>query len=153
MGASKPPESDIDLVDSFARLVGAEVEVVLAGLGPEVVEGAAVVLRRAGDVHRGHLSFSDTGYRRGVVRFERSALSNGQYTVSVEAHPGEHSLGCRLLVQGSRPLVLLWGAEALPSRRPVPHPRPEETPTPVRRARSLAGRARRAVSRRVRARR
>ncbi len=147
MGSSKPPATDVDLVDSFARLVGREVEVVLADAGPGIDDGATVVLRGRDGVLRGTLSIADGDLgRRGVVRFERSALTDGQYAVGLE----ERTLGCRLLVQGNRPLVLLWGAAAPSSRLPVPHPRPRATRTPARRARALAGRVRRAVSRRVR---
>lgn len=150
MGSSKPPATAVDLVDSFARLVGREVEVVLADPGPGIDDGATVVLRGRGGVQRGTLAILDRdGGRSGVVRFERSALTDGQHSLEL----GDRTLGCRLLVQGARPLVLLWGAEAPKSRIPVPHPRSRARRTPVQRARSLAGRARRAVSRRARGRR
>ena len=153
MGSSRPPAADVDLVDSYARQVGGEVEVVLASPGPEIADGATVVLRRREASYRGTLGLLDgdgDGGRRGVVRFGRSALTDGQYAVLLADGAEERPLGCRLLVQGERPLVLLWGAEASKSRLPVPHERPEAGRTPAQRARALAGRTKRAVSRRVR---
>jgi hypothetical protein len=151
VGSSRPPAADVDLVDSYARQVGREVEVVLASPGPEIADGATVVLRRRDASFRGTLGLLDgDGGRRGVVRFGRSALTDGQYAVLLADGPDERPLGCRLLVQGARPLVLLWGAEASKSRLPVPHERPQAGRTPVQRARSFAGRTKRAVSRRVR---
>lgn len=151
MGSSKPPAAEVDLVDSCARLVGGDVEVLLADPGPGIGDGATVVLRGRGGVHRGTLTLVDGDRgRRGVVRFERSALTDGQYAVRLEADSDERPLGCRLLVQGARPLVLLWGAEAPKSRLPVPHRRPLARRTPVQRVRSIAGRTQRAFSRRVR---
>jgi hypothetical protein len=151
VGSSRPPAADVDLVDSYARQVGGEVEVVLASPGPEIADGATVVLRRREASFRGTLGLLDgDGGRRGVVRFGRSALTDGQYAVLLADGAEERPLGCRLLVQGARPLVLLWGAEASKSRLPVPHERPQAARTPVQRARSLAGRTKRAVSRRVR---
>jgi hypothetical protein len=151
VGSSRPPAADVDLVDSYARQVGGEVEVVLASPGPEVADGATIVLRRRDASHRGTLGLLDgDGGRRGVVRFGRSALTDGQYAVLIADGPDERSLGCRLLVQGARPLVLLWGAEASKSRLPVPHERPQADRTSIQRARALAGRTKRAVSRRVR---
>lgn len=151
MGSSKPPAADVDLVDSYARLVGEEVEVVLADPGPSIGDGATVVLRGRSGAHRGTVALLDgDGGRRGVARFERSALSDGQYAVLLEAGADERPLGCRLLVQGARPLVLLWGAEAPTSQLPVPHRRPLVRRTPVQRLRSLAGRTQRALTRRVR---
>lgn len=153
MGSSRPPDADVDLVDSYARLVGGNAEVVLASPGPEIHDGATVVLRRGDGAHRGTLALIEgdgDGGRRGVVRFERSALTDGQYDVMLRADADERPLGCRLLVQGPRPLVLLWGAEPTKSRLPVPHHRPAPGGGPARRVRALAGRTGRAVSRRVR---
>jgi hypothetical protein len=151
VGSSKPPATDVDLVNSCALLVGEEVEVRLADPGPGIGDGATVVLRGRGGVQRGTLALLDGDRgRRGVVRFERSALTDGQYAVWLGAGVEERPLGCRLLVQGARPLVLLWGAEAPTSRLPVPHRRPLARRTPVQRVRSLAGRTQRALSRRVR---
>lgn len=157
MGSSRPPDADVDLVDSYARMVGGDAEVVLASPGPQIHHGATVVLRRGDRAHRGTLALIEgdgDGGRRGVVRFERSALTDGQYDVLL--HPDapedtdERALGCRLLVQGARPLVLLWGAEPTKSRLPVPHPRPAAGGASTQRVRALAGRARRALSRPVR---
>jgi hypothetical protein len=150
VGQSDPPVADVDLVDSFARLVGGEVEVVLADPGPVVADGSTVVLRGRDGVQRGSLALRDGDRgRHGVVRFERPALTDGQYAVCLEVGGEERPLGCRLLVQGARPLVLLWGAEALPSRLPVPHRRSPLGRRPVQRVRSLLGRARGDLSRRL----
>lgn len=151
MGSSKPPAADVDLVNSFARLLDDEVEVVLADPGPELVAGSTIVLRARNGVHRGTLALNNGARgRRGVVRFQRAALTDGQYVLRMETGATQWPLGCRLLVQGPRPLVLLWGTKALPSRLPVPHRRPRAKRTPAQRVRSLGGRARRELSRRVR---
>ncbi|WP_457206232.1 hypothetical protein [Nocardioides sp. P5_C9_2] len=150
MGQSDPPVAEVDLVDSFARLVGGEVEVVLADPGPVIADGVTVVLRGESGVRRGTLALVDDDRgRRGAVRFERSTLTDGTYAVCLEGAGDERPLGCRLLVQGARPLVLLWGAEALPSRLPTPHRRSPLGRRPVQRVRSLLGRAKGDLSRRL----
>ena len=151
MGSSQPPATEVDLIDSYARLAGEQVEVVLADPGPGIGDGVTVVLRGRRSAQRATLALLDEDCgRRGVVRFERSTLSDGEYAALLVTDAGELPLGCRLLVQGARPLVLLWGGDSSKSRLPVPHPRPATPSTPVQRARSFAGRTQRALSRRVR---
>lgn len=151
MGSSQPPATEVDLIDSYARLVGEQVEVVLADPGPGIGDGATVLLRGRSGAQRGTLVLLDEDHvRRGVVRFQRSTLTDGEHAALLDTDAGEQPLGCRLLVQGARPLVLLWGQDSSTSRLPVPHRRPLATRTPVQRVRSVAGRTRRALSRRVR---
>ena len=100
VGSSKPIATDVDLVDSCARLVGEEVEVLLADPGPGIGDGATVVLRGRSGAQRGTLALVDGDRgRRGVVRFERSALTDGQYSVRLEAGadacPSGVSSSCR----------------------------------------------------------
>ena len=102
VGSSKPIATNVDLVNSCARLVGEEVEVLLADPGPGIGDGATVVLRgrrRAA----GHPRTRRRGPRPArVVRFSARPLP----TVSTPcgSRPGlTVPLGCRLLVQGGRP--------------------------------------------------
>ncbi|NYG56873.1 hypothetical protein [Nocardioides perillae] len=169
MGDSRPPQAAIDLVDSYARRVGDDVEVVLSDPDHVVSSGDVVELRRGEQRHRARAEVVDDDRgRRALVRVARGELRNGTYALRrvggsrgagdvgdgpAEDVPEVLPLGCRLLVQGERPLVLLWGQRATPSMTPVPHPRGRDGD-----AASTAGggtRARRravAVARRVRAR-
>lgn len=131
MGDSRPPEAAIDLVDSYARRVGDDVEVVLSDPDGVVAPGATVELRRGEQRHRASVEVVDAEHgehgRRALVRLPRADLRNGTYALRLAAAgddgEGARPLGCRLLVQGERPLVLLWGQRATPSMTPVPHPR------------------------------
>lgn len=150
MGNSRPPRADVDLVDSYARRLGDELEVVLASPGFDLTEDTEVILRRRNARHASVPSLvDDERGRRVVVRFPRAELSDGTWVLRLRARNQGRDLGCRLLVQGARPLVLLWGSKALPSTLPVPHPRPEPARTPTQRARATVVRAGSAVSRRV----
>lgn len=159
MGNSQPPQaSGFDLVNSFAHRTGSEIRLVLADPAVEVPPEAAFVLRRGGtDVRgEGELAVDDAG-RRLVVRAPLAELTNGEWSLHLAADGGPAQLDCRLLVQGERPPVLLWGASALPSRLPTPHPRRKRAPAgqagptgPAARAKATLSRVRRVVSRRVR---
>lgn len=132
MGNSLPPPAAFDLISSFARVTGAEIEVVLADPTVEfAVPTVNVGLRRgrqvviaAGTIERGA-----SGVRL-LVRVARNELTDGTWTLSIEREsaPPER-IGARLLVQGDRPVVLLWGAQD--PRSVIPKPR---TVTPRRRA-------------------
>src|SRR4051794_7297201 len=119
MGSSLPPPAAIDLVGSAARLRGTEVEVLLArpelGLsGLDDDPGAVLRLTRGKGVVSGTLHLEDhDGERRLVGRAPRAELGDGTWALSLE-RPGAQQverLDARLLVQGRRPLVLLWGAK------------------------------------------
>jgi hypothetical protein len=122
---SKPPAAEIDLVDSYARRVGDEVELSLARPAMEVPDGAVIVLRADGGRHAEEPEMTDdAGGRRLVARLPRAALGDGTYVVRLRTADGSLRLGCRLLVQGERPLVLLWGDKTPPSTLPVSRPAP-----------------------------
>lgn len=127
MGDSKPPAAAVDLLDSYARRVGDDVEVVLVDPEGVVSHGDAVVLRRGERRREAPAEVVEDGHgRRALVRVPRADLGNGQWGLRVRAGADgatPQPLGCRLLVQGDRPLVLLWGQRGAPSRTPEPHPR------------------------------
>jgi len=112
MGDSRPPESaSADLVNSYARRRGDRVEVVLADPAPPMdAEGAVVVLRREGRRLRSQAQLlDDERGRRLVASFPADGLDDGQWRVIVRVANQRTSPGVRLLVQGRRPVVLLWG--------------------------------------------
>jgi hypothetical protein len=124
MGDSLPPPAEFDLVDSFARRRGDDVEVVLADPKTELI-GAdhAVVLRRGQAAVEAIGQFADSGTtRRLTIRAPRSRFANGTWSLAVRRPDGrEAPLAARLLVQGERPLVLLWGAKGGRSETPPAH--------------------------------
>src|SRR3954468_24942298 len=112
MGDSRPPDSaPLDLVNSYARRRGDRVEVVLADpIPPMDTEGAVVVLRLEGRrVRSGAELLDDERGRRLVATFPADELGDGQWRVIVRAAAERTNPGVRLLVQGRRPVVLLWG--------------------------------------------
>jgi hypothetical protein len=137
MGDSLPPPAEFDLVDSFARLRGDKAEIVLAEPKTELTESTAVVrLRRGGRSvdAAGDVVDSSTG-RRLIVRVPRSELSDGIWSLTVVRSEDDVApLAARLLVQGQRPLVLLWGANAGASAVPT-----SRASDPKRRAGAAAG--------------
>lgn len=139
MGDSLPPPAEFDLVDSFARLRGADAEIVLAAPKTELADsGVAVRLAHGGRTVEAPASVSgDDAGRRLTVRVARSRLADGIWSLSVIRPDGsEAPLAARLLVQGRRPLVLLWGAKG--GRSHVPKGRPND---PRRRALRAGSRA------------
>ena len=157
MGNSQPPPTQVDLVDSYARLVGDEVEIVLADPALDVPADGIVVLRqgkRRRDAR--HRLVEDEAGRRLVARIERARLGDGIWALRLRTSEGSTHWGCRLLVQGRRPLVLLWGSSSPASTLPDPHPRDDRSSAKraaalgrraaaraVREARSVSGRLRR----------
>lgn len=124
MGNSKPPPSSIDLVDSYARRRDDRVELVLQD--PQFALGSTTTIearRKDAVVEFEVREVVDERGRRVVAIGPRAALENGPWRLHLIADGQREVLGVRLLVQGDRPLVLLWGATALPSRRPDPRPR------------------------------
>lgn len=123
MGDSLPPPAAIDLVGSFARLKGDQVEIVLRE--PSLTAPSGELTLRNGKVAvtaAAEPVLDEQGARLvGVV--PRDQLTDGTWTLTlVSAEAGPESLGVRLLVQGDRPLVLLWGAARSKSRLPDPRP-------------------------------
>ena len=157
MGKSLPPPAGVDLVHSFARVVDGDVEIVLTRPEVSLAPGADVVLRRG--KRRQSATLLDEGTddtRRLVVRLPRTDLDDGTWAVRLRSAGEVITLQARLLVQGERPVVLLWGAEGTTSRLPDPHPR-DSRPGPATTSAvdrpNRPGRARRltrTISRRVR---
>jgi hypothetical protein len=120
MGDSMPPPATFDLVDSFARRRGADVEIVLADPQTETTSGAVSVRLAQGEravEARAELEDAPAG-RRLTVRAPRSEVADGIWTLELSSASGPQQLAARLLVQGERPLVLLWGAKAGRTRLP-----------------------------------
>jgi hypothetical protein len=118
----------IDFVDSGARLRGDAVEVVLA-VTEDIDENAKLVLSKDGVSVSAPIEVTGSrAARRVVARIPRSRLTDGIWTLSLasnagpDADPGQ-AVDARLLVQGSRPTVLLLGATTprslVPSRKPT----------------------------------
>ncbi|GAB2887616.1 hypothetical protein [Nocardioides pacificus] len=129
MGQSLPPQAAIDLVSSYARRRGDDVELVLRDPSDDITgEQLALTLRRTrGDRTRrvrGTCELVAGADRRLVARAPRAELSDGIWDIILREGEGRRRVGARLLVQGERPVVLLWGAQSTESRLPEPHPRP-----------------------------
>lgn len=118
MGDSMPPPATFDLVGSFARRRGADVEIVLSEPKTEVSGSPVVVtLAKAGRSidASGDLADGASG-RRLTVRAPRDRFTDGTWSLRLRNTSGTAEiLDARLLVQGERPLVLLWGATDSPS--------------------------------------
>ena len=120
MGDSRPPGSaPVNVVNSYARRRGGRVEVVLADPATPLDSGDPVVVLRDGRqrVRSAATVVDDARGRRLVASFPLAELGDGQYRVVVRTADARTSAGLRLLVQGDRPVVLLWGDR--PSR-PLP---------------------------------
>lgn len=138
MGKSQPPPAAVDLVASFVRRRDADVEIVLGEPAVEAASGTLVLSHDRRSV-RADATLVDGGSgRRLVARAPRRSLTNGIWQMRLESGTDRSAqpIGSRLLVQGHRPLVLLWGAKTRPSL--VPRPRPKLTPQ--QRAAAFAGR-------------
>jgi hypothetical protein len=125
MGDSLPPPAEFDLVDSFARLRGTEAEIVLAEPKTEIADdGVSVRLQQGGQSLDAPAEATDSGLgRRLVVRVPRNRLTDGTWSLAVVRPDGSIApLAARLLVQGARPLVLLWGAKAGKTQEPAGRP-------------------------------
>lgn len=120
MGDSLPPPAEFDLVGSYARRRGSKVEIVLADPKTEVSGSVVVRLARGKRTVEASGSLADDPRgRRLVVHAQRSALSDGNWSLTLIAADGSpEPLAARLLVQGQRPLVLLWGAKDKPTLQP-----------------------------------
>jgi hypothetical protein len=120
MGNSPPPPAEFDLVDSFARLRGDDVEIVLAEPKTDIAaDGASLRLQKSGPSVSAPAQLVESGGRRLTARVPRGRLGNGIWSLAVVHADGSVApLAARLLVQGPRPVVLLWGAEAGPTEEP-----------------------------------
>jgi hypothetical protein len=115
MGDSMPPPATFDLVDSFARRRGEDVEIVL-GQPKTDITGSDISVRlkqgRRSVEATARLDEAGTGTRL-TVTAPRGAFVDGVWTLEMNPESEEaQQLAARLLVQGDRPLVLLWGAKA-----------------------------------------
>ena len=104
----------MNLVNSYGRRRGELVEVVLADPSPSLTSGRAVMVLRRGGPDGQRLRapaqlLDDARGRRLVAAFPADALADGQRRLIVRAGGQRTPPGVRLLVQGRRPTVLLWG--------------------------------------------
>src|SRR3954447_15942241 len=122
MGDSLPPPAEFDLVDSFARLRGTDAEIVLSEPKTELAaSGATVRLAQGGRSVDAPAEVADSpAGRRLIVRVPRNRLGDGIWSLGVlRSDDAVAPLAARLLVQGRRPLVLLWGAKGGKSHVPT----------------------------------
>jgi hypothetical protein len=139
VGDSLPPPAEFDLVGSYARRRGSDVEIVLAD--PKTAVSGSIVVRLARGKRKvdakGSLDTDPRG-RRLVARAPRSAFADGNWSLTLLTDDGSpEPLAARLLVQGDRPLVLLWGAKD----KPTVEPDNRAVPSAKRRAAAAGGRA------------
>ena len=131
MGDSLPPPAEFDLVDSFARQRGSDVEIVFAEPKTDISGDQLAVRLTLGQ--RVVTARAEGSGARLTVRVARSELTDGTWGLSVVRPDGAVApLAARLLVQGRRPVVLLWGAKA--TRTLVPLGRADEPKARVARA-------------------
>lgn len=127
MGKSLPPPAAIDLVGSYARLRGGDAEVVLWEPKLTAESGTLVFTKGSSSVQGQAGLVTDDDGRRIVARTARNRLSDGIWTLVLRSgaaeDPDNEPVDARLLVQGDRPLVLLWGEKTMPSEVPGPRRR------------------------------
>jgi hypothetical protein len=122
VGKSLPPPAAVDLVSSYARRRGADVEIVLADPKGELAEDAAIVLvKERRSVPATTQVVHDADGTKLLVRAPMQRLGNGLWSLRLGANRSAPAVDARLLVQGARPVVLLWGATAPESLTPVKH--------------------------------
>jgi hypothetical protein len=134
VGKSLPPPAVVDLVGSYARRRGEDVEIVLSD--PQfAVTTPALVLTKGSTSVDGLAELVDAGSARRLVgRFPRRRLTNGIWSLALRSDErSDEPIDARLLVQGDRPLVLLWGAKTQPSVVPS-----EQRGAAARKARAAA---------------
>jgi hypothetical protein len=114
MGNSMPPPAAFDLVDSFVRRRGTEIELVLANAKlEESVSTPDVILAQGSKTVTATGVLTTSGKERHLVaRAPRASLVDGVWTIAVQTSAEDKQMmQARILVQGQRPLVLLWGAK------------------------------------------
>ena len=123
MGQSLPPPATLDLVGSFARRNGAAVDLLLARSDLPSSTGPLVVhLARGSHVVTGTAAVRQTAGGSDVVAsVPAKRLTDGTWSIrlGVEGDDETVPVSARLLVQGERPVVLLWGEKAGKTALPV----------------------------------
>jgi hypothetical protein len=113
MGSSLPPPATLDLVGSFARRDGDTIELLFARA--EVPAGAgelSVTLSQGSNVVRAPATARPARTGQDVtVRVPESEVGDGVWSLELGRPSAEAQspVTARLLVQGRRPVVLLWG--------------------------------------------
>ncbi len=124
MGSSLPPPATLDLVGSAARRDGDTVELLLARAQVPEGDGAlTVTLTRGERVVRAAAQVRPAEEGQDVVvRVPAGQLSDGRWALALGRESADQlsPVTARLLVQGRRPLVLLWGQKAGRTRLPTP---------------------------------
>jgi hypothetical protein len=123
VGKSQPPPARLDLVGSYARRRGDDVEIVLNDPQVSVPERTEAVLRhdRRTVPFRAKPETDEHGNKRLLLTGPRTQLRNGTWSITLQTPEGKYTVEARLLVQGDRPLVLLWGAKGELSALPQSH--------------------------------
>jgi hypothetical protein len=116
MGQSLPPPATLDLVGSYARRNGAAVDLLLARSDLPSSTGPLVVhLARGSHSVTGTASVRASGDGSDVVaKVPAKRLSDGTWSIRLGVDGDDETVpvSARLLVQGDRPVVLLWGEKA-----------------------------------------
>ena len=124
MDTPDPAPGSFDFVDSYARLRGGEVEIVLSSLVADLGASPTLTIDRLDrESVSGPVEVQGEGAGRVVrARVPRTALTDGIWKVMVStADESQQTIAGRLLVQGARPVVLLLGStnprSVVPKRR------------------------------------
>lgn len=112
MGDSAPPPAAIDLIDSFARLRGNLVEIVLR-TPTEGRDADQLVLRQGRTRLVAEVRLTQDGEGEALIAtVARRDLTDGTWAIRLRSADGpRREVEARLLVQAERPLVLLWGSQ------------------------------------------
>jgi hypothetical protein len=113
MGSSLPPPATLDLVGSFARRDGDTIELLFARAEVPAGEGDLLLTMTSGGAvaHApARLRPAPTG-QDVVVRVPESEVGDGVWSLELGRPSAEapSPVTARLLIQGRRPVVLLWG--------------------------------------------
>jgi hypothetical protein len=122
MGLSLPPPATLDLVGSYARRRGDVVELVLARSDLPSTSGPIVVrLTKGSSVVTGSAEVREAGEGSDVVgSVPVRSLTDGIWGIGLGGAGDDEfaPVTARLLVQGARPVVLLWGEQGTKSKAP-----------------------------------
>jgi hypothetical protein len=123
MGLSLPPPATLDLVGSYARRRGDAVELVLARSDLPSASGLIVVrLTNGASTVTGTAEVREAAEGSDVVgSVPANALKDGIWTIGLGGQGDDEfaPVTARLLVQGPRPVVLLWGEKGTASKAPL----------------------------------